>query len=253
LDQIEIKIKKNVELKKFIIDEFSSESTQQIYIKDVDIGLWNSEKIVINKYFKAGSSILDIGCGTGRTTIELNKMKYKVFGIDITPKMIENAILISKEKKCKIRYKIGDATNLNFKNNQFDNALFSFNGLTQIPSSKNRIKAIQEINRILKKGGIFIFTTNLRNQKGYRFLWMLRWIKFYILGIKSYNSVKIEYGDFFFNRGSQKQYIHIPSLRKMFKIIKSNGFEIIFHDSRENISEIDKIDYSLMFYVCKKI
>ena len=36
-------------------------------------------------------SILDIGCGTGRLTIELNRLGAESYGIDIASKMIDNA------------------------------------------------------------------------------------------------------------------------------------------------------------------
>jgi ubiquinone/menaquinone biosynthesis C-methylase UbiE len=58
----------------------------------VNIGLWESEKYVINKYFDKDKSILDIGCGAGKTIFNLYEMGYRnIIGLDLTSEMLENA------------------------------------------------------------------------------------------------------------------------------------------------------------------
>ena len=100
-------------LKDHVITTFGSNTTQEWYIKKVESGLWGSEELMIRKYFKPNSTILDIGCGTGRTTIHIQKLGYKVTGIDITPAMINNARSIAKLKNLKILWngkRHGDGT-----------------------------------------------------------------------------------------------------------------------------------------------
>lgn len=254
-----------LDLQQKIIEEFGSEVTQEAYIKNAEKGLWGAEKILIKKYFKPGSSILDIGCGTGRTTIPLYESGYKITGVDITPEMIWNARKIAEAKGLEIIYEVGDAARLEYGDSSFDNALFSNNGWTQIPSEEKRLKALKEIYRILKPGGHFIFTAHARTLGGGFFLfWTKQWIRFYLLKPLGFKIEELDFGDRFFAREAngtkfkQKQFIHIPDINKVKKQIAEAGFELIFAEREDKIETGDLhnkdnvYNWKPMFYVCKK-
>ncbi len=248
-----------------IIEEFGSEVTQEVYIENAERGLWGAEKILIEKYFKPGSSILDIGCGTGRTTIPLSELGYKITGVDITPEMIWNARKIAEKKNLEIAYEIGDATQLKYGDNSFDNAIFSNNGWTQIPGKEKRLRALKEIYRVLKPNGYFIFTAHARTLRGgFLWFWVGRWIRFFILKPLGFRIEELDFGDRFFARETggtkfkQKQFIHIPDVNKVKQQIIEAGFELIFME-REDKIEIGDLhnkdnvyNWTPMFYVCRK-
>ena len=243
------------ELRDLVIKEFSTEPTHKFYIAKAEEGLWDSELILIKKFFKPKSSVLDIGCGTGRTTIPLFKMGYEVLGIDITPKMVENAKKIAKSKKLNMKYEIGDATNLMYSDNSFDNTLFSYNGWSQIPGKNNRLKALKEICRLLKPSGYFIFTSHTRKMRGFFAFWSKQWIRFYFLKPLGFLIDEIDFGDRFFQRGEtkfQKQYIHIPSINEVKNQINYAGLELVFTEKSDMISKSKNPDPPVTFYVCKK-
>ncbi len=99
--------------------------------------------------------ILELGCGGGQCSIYLSKNGAICSGVDLSEKQIQYAKKIAKENDVKIKYNIGTGENLNqFKNEEFDIVLSVF----AIQYIKNIDKCFNEINRILKKGGKFIFS-----------------------------------------------------------------------------------------------
>lgn len=253
------------------IDEFGSEVTQGKYKKIAIEGLWSSEEVLIKKYFMSGTSILDIGCGSGRTTIPLAKMGYIVFGVDITPQMIDSAKRIAADQNLDINYRVGDATDLKFDSDSFSGAIFANNGWVQIPGKQNRQKALGEIYRVLKPGGVFLLTAHRRYYTINNFLpWTVRWIKYYILKPIGIKIDEIEFGDLFFRRHvdnkqlKQRQFIHMTDVAEVEKQITKSGFKLILSQSMGEIakSDAESMKASLsknfnsfkspFFYVCQK-
>lgn len=106
-----------------------------------------------------GSRMLDIGVGGGRTTAYLLDIAQHYTGVDLSQEMVD---------ACKSRFP-AHAENFHqcdvrdmsrFDAASFDVALFSFNGLDYIPH-QGRLAALQEIRRIVRPGGLFIFSTHL--------------------------------------------------------------------------------------------
>ena len=149
----------------FIINQYRSGIDSYVdFTKEV--GLWDSEQYVFKKYLKTTDHILDLGCGTGRTTFPLFQLGYsKIIGVDLTPEMITTAQSLNTHFGTHILFQVGDATQLDFQDSTFDSIIFSFNGLMSIPSQILRDKALKEVYRVLKGGGYFIFTTHDRDEE----------------------------------------------------------------------------------------
>jgi ubiquinone/menaquinone biosynthesis C-methylase UbiE len=92
---------------------------------------------------------LVVGCGSGKETAVLaHDLNSKVIGIDI----IEN---FDPEAARAVQLQHGDATALEFQDASFD-IIFSYHALEHIP---NYHKALAEMHRVLKPGGIYCIGT----------------------------------------------------------------------------------------------
>jgi SAM-dependent methyltransferase len=110
------------------------------------------------KYDKS-LSILDIGCGTGRHSIELSKRGYTVTGIDLSDSLLEKAREKAGEQNLKIDFQKHDARNLPFEND-FDAVIMLCEGAFPLmETDEMNYEILKNATRSLKKRGKFIFTT----------------------------------------------------------------------------------------------
>lgn len=139
------------------VETFSSSEANNLYINRATDGLFPQEQKAIERYFgKPDARVLDLGCGTGRVTHRLSEMGYDVIGVDPSDSMIDVATSIHPQ----IDFVVGDGTDLHFQDDAFDYVLFSYYGLDYIYPEEQRIRALREIYRVLKPGGIFVFSSH---------------------------------------------------------------------------------------------
>jgi len=105
---------------------------------------------IISKNIKRGNKALDLGCGTGRHTFFLLERGCNVIGVDISPKMLEVLKRKAEERKYSLSLFLTDCNNLPFKTESFDVVISIYGPLTHLQNPAN---CIQEIMRVLKKGG----------------------------------------------------------------------------------------------------
>ncbi|MFH1211423.1 MAG: class I SAM-dependent methyltransferase [Candidatus Woesearchaeota archaeon] len=105
--------------------------------------------------------ILDAGGGIGRFSIPLAKKENLVVLSDISQVMLENAEIIAKKNKIKniqfVKESVTDMKNQN--NNSFD-VVLAMNAI--LDYCENHDKALKEIFRVLKPGGVLIGSVNNR-------------------------------------------------------------------------------------------
>lgn len=104
-------------------------------------------------------NIIDIGCGTGRHSIELTKRGYFVTGIDLSESQLEKAREKAEMNNLKVDFLKHDARNLPFEN-QFDVAIMLCEGgFPLMETDEMNFKILKNVTKSLKSYAKFIFTT----------------------------------------------------------------------------------------------
>ena len=112
----------------------------------------------IHKYLKEGDKILDIGAGTGKYSLSLDKEGYEVTAVELVKRNIQ----IINKKNPHLKTILGNALDLSMiKDNTYDVVLL-FGPMYHLKKREDQIKALAEAKRVTKKEGI-IFVSYCMN------------------------------------------------------------------------------------------
>ncbi len=132
-------------------EKYENESFAQGTLGECD---FIENEIDFNKTLK----IIDIGCGTGRHSIELAKRGYSITGIDLSESMLQRARKKAKQNGMQIDFLNLDARNLPF-NKQFDVAIMICEGgFPLMETDEMNFEILSNVSKSLKDSAKFIFT-----------------------------------------------------------------------------------------------
>ncbi|MAG07615.1 hypothetical protein CMI46_02265 [Candidatus Pacearchaeota archaeon] len=166
--------------------------------------------------------VLDLGCGSGRNFF---KFKGVIYGVDFSKVQLKFAKETADKLGTKVELTKANCWELPFKDNFFDKGLFLYT-LHCIEGEDNRRKSIEELYRVLKKGGQAIITVWNHNSK--------RWRNKEKDKIVSWN---VE------NDKKVYRYYHLYSSEELRSLLENVGFKILRYnrdDARNFIVFVEK-------------
>lgn len=219
-----------------------------------NVGLWNSEKALIEKFIPNDAAILELGAGAGRVSLALAGNGFSHLTVtDFAPPMVEIAQTIFEDFHVPAQFAVEDATQLSFAEASFDAVIFAFNGLQMIPKTERRQRAIEEIFRVLRPGGIFIFTGHDRTHAARKTHWQAereRWQN------ATRDPALDDFGDYNHATPQGAMFIHAAVPAEMQNRLENAGFEILFSELRSRICEepaaVHTFSDDTRFWVCRK-
>ncbi|RSC93655.1 class I SAM-dependent methyltransferase [Tenacibaculum singaporense] len=179
---------------------------------------------------------LDIGCGTGNYTHEIQKRGFQFIGIDPSETMLKEA----KEKNKNITWKIGIAEKTSLPKNSVDGII----GTLTIHHWNNLNLGFQELYSVLRnKGKVVIFTSTPIQMKGY-------WLNHYfpkmladsIAQMPPLESIKSAMSNAGFTNTKTENYFIEPNIEDKFLYCGKHNPELYFDEQiRHGISSFSSL------------
>lgn len=101
------------------------------------------------------SPVWDFGCSPGNTAKYLNNLGVEISGLDLSEGILKQARCVYPE----IEFQKGNILDLKFANNSIE-GIVSFYSIVHFTEEQVK-KAFQEIFRVLRPGGLFLFTYHI--------------------------------------------------------------------------------------------
>lgn len=134
----------------------------QTYLYYEKLPFWKAvDSLVFNRWHDLipdGSTVLDVGCGQGRSSFHFLDLPITIIGIDISKKMILKAQerVKSLPHRARTCYIVADATKLPFSDGIFDRIIL-YGVLHHL---NNPSYTFKEISRLLKPNGMYLGSEN---------------------------------------------------------------------------------------------
>lgn len=118
---------------------------------------------ILKKHGIEEGTVLDLGCGTGSMTEELDDLGYDMIGVDISDEMLEIAVQKMEEKEREILYLSQDMRELELYST-VDAVVSACDSVNYILDMEELTDVFRLVNEYLEPGGIFFFDFNTRHK-----------------------------------------------------------------------------------------
>lgn len=140
-------------------DEYAPQYMGECFVKNTVAEI---DFVIEETGIKPGARVLDIGCGTGRHSVELAKRGYRVTGVDLSPGMLAQARKTADEAGVEVEFVQCNAAEFE-SDAVFDAAIclcegaFCLLGAEDDPSDRD-LAILRNVYAALKPGSTFILT-----------------------------------------------------------------------------------------------
>lgn len=126
---------------------------------------------VIQRHHPRPVEILELACGTGLFSFELERLSYNVTATDASTQMLEKARVNARHFGSDIPFKQADFLNITL-NNHFDIIVTVFDSVNYLLDEADLLQMFGQVKKVMKDDGLYIFdfTTPLNSLESIHFL-----------------------------------------------------------------------------------
>jgi SAM-dependent methyltransferase len=193
-----------------------------------------AETYLISKYLDPQLATVEAGTNGGRILLGMQDMGFTdLSGFDYVPELIDKAI--EQDTKRTIDFQVQDAIKLDYPDHRFDQIIYLMQILCTLEAEAESLKAVKEAYRILKPGGIGLFSVlnfEIRSSQPifsiyYKYLKILRKLRGDDRSVQSSSWFRLQ-GKFNFGTITDRPpYTYWYRITEIYELLKSVGFEII--------------------------
>jgi SAM-dependent methyltransferase len=187
--------------------------------------LFEFDRSVLQRYFTRPGTLIDLGCGTGRLLLPFARQGFHCVGVDLSLPMLRVVERKAAAAEVPVDRLMANLVELDcLADASADYCVCMFSTLGMIRGRKNRLRVLNHVRRILKRGGRFIL--HVHN------LWYYlteplgrRWLCGHLWDVLVRR--RAELGDRFFDyRGVPNMFLHVFTRREMMRSLKDAGLRV---------------------------
>jgi ubiquinone/menaquinone biosynthesis C-methylase UbiE len=142
-------------------DQLTRYDNREVF-RETEFGLWaqrsgleSGERFLLERYLAPGGRTIEAGSGGGRILLDLHARGFcDLHGFDYVPQFVEAAR--TRDPEGTIDYRVQNATQLEYEDRSFDQAIYLQQVLCFLPTAEDRRRAAHEAFRILHPGGVLV-------------------------------------------------------------------------------------------------
>ncbi|MDG4764045.1 class I SAM-dependent methyltransferase [Solwaraspora sp. WMMD406] len=108
-----------------------------------------------------GGPVADVGCGPGRVTVVLRRLGLDVFGVDLSPRMVE----LARRTHPDLRFEVGSMLDLEIGDGSLS-GLLAYYSIIHVPWDR-RPDVFAEFHRVLAPGGALMLAFQVGDEHGH--------------------------------------------------------------------------------------
>ena len=159
------RLRNNEDMIRNVVEGYSTDDKIEFYRERTREGLRKWESAVVLAHMPVPGRALVVGCGTGRESFALEALGWDVVGVDVTPRMVDEARAESRRRGSRVRFELtGGAVGDIDLGGSVDAVTLWAQVLNNVVGARGRALLLDDVHRALRPGGVLSLSVHDRER-----------------------------------------------------------------------------------------